>query len=529
MTWFDFIRRSKEAVVAQEVPMRSNNPYQKKDVSVLAQQYRLQLQRLNNAIPLSESERNECLQPLINDLMRWIQLLPASESHHHSYPGGLLIHSLEGAYFASQLASYHAIFKSESPRQKYQNRERWIVAAVVMLLIHDVGKVFDMDVQDEHAHRWNPNQGSLFDWLEQRNSQEYFVEWVEGRQHKAHELRSLRMAYRWLLPDVLIRYLSADTRVPILSGIEEAIVFGRGPLAEILRQAEAQSIDADQLSRHQDERLLLRLPSVVGSVLNIIHSFLKEGTWSVNQPDSFVFVTDEGVFLRLVPSAVESILDEASSQGIKRLPTTQEGLTKILADAGLLIGRDGRSDVDGYSWMIYRGNGEPDILNCLLFKSPFALFDAKSLPSPISVCTTRIFDAGSEVPKQCQVDPMAKEVLIKEESIEPTEPVKDEEACCTSFEVHRVLLEPLTDDELKRFVPRLLNTVVEHCLQKGYLGRKPIEVREGYLCVSSHALERVLKNHKISQKVVQICAKLRTMTPKIEIDFVEHRIILIWK
>jgi hypothetical protein len=78
-----------------------------------------------------------CRQVLNNDqLLKSFVSLPASKRHHHSYPGGLLAHSLECALIvARNLEILHDISRSE--------KETTIVAA----LLHDIGKTQTLGCQ----------------------------------------------------------------------------------------------------------------------------------------------------------------------------------------------------------------------------------------------------------------------------------------------------------------------------------------------------------------------------------------------
>ncbi|MDO1762441.1 TraI domain-containing protein, partial [Escherichia coli] len=52
---------------------------------------------IGSSLGLSAQSERRDVEPLIQQLAEFVQLLPASESHHHAQPGGLLIHLLEVA------------------------------------------------------------------------------------------------------------------------------------------------------------------------------------------------------------------------------------------------------------------------------------------------------------------------------------------------------------------------------------------------------------------------------------------------
>lgn len=85
---------------------------------------------------------------LFNDLLmtKWLSL-PASKHHHHSFPGGLIVHSIEVA----QLVQKHLQFIESEVSQA--ERDITILAA----LLHDIGKTQTLD-QNHHT-----NLGRLVD------------------------------------------------------------------------------------------------------------------------------------------------------------------------------------------------------------------------------------------------------------------------------------------------------------------------------------------------------------------------------
>ena len=69
-----------------------------------------------------------------------VQLLPASESHHHSSYGGLLEHSLETGLNALKLRRGKMLPVGANAEVIERKKEIWSYAIFTAALLHDVGK-----------------------------------------------------------------------------------------------------------------------------------------------------------------------------------------------------------------------------------------------------------------------------------------------------------------------------------------------------------------------------------------------------
>jgi hypothetical protein len=61
----------------------------------------------------------------IRRFMAFVQLLPASESHHHAQPGGLLLHALETANLALHLRRAQVLPPGVAPEDIQRREHRW--------------------------------------------------------------------------------------------------------------------------------------------------------------------------------------------------------------------------------------------------------------------------------------------------------------------------------------------------------------------------------------------------------------------
>jgi hypothetical protein len=107
-------------------------------------------------------------QPVILQVAAWVQLLPASEAHHHAQPGGLLTHMMETAHYALRFRQGHLLPVGAPPEEIPEKKHRWTYAVFLAALLHDIGKpVADANVmlykQERNAGRWHPLAGSMVD------------------------------------------------------------------------------------------------------------------------------------------------------------------------------------------------------------------------------------------------------------------------------------------------------------------------------------------------------------------------------
>lgn len=59
-----------------------------------------------------------------------VQLLPASESHHHSHIGGMLDHGLEVIAFSAKLRQSYVLPPNVAPEEQSKQRDAWTAAAI---------------------------------------------------------------------------------------------------------------------------------------------------------------------------------------------------------------------------------------------------------------------------------------------------------------------------------------------------------------------------------------------------------------
>ncbi|MDU2244348.1 MAG: TraI domain-containing protein, partial [Haemophilus parainfluenzae] len=120
--------------------------------SELRQKY---LNLLWQQVSMTQDMFNELYKKPIERYAEMVQLLPASESHHHSHLGGMLDHGLEVLSFSAKLRQSYVLPQNAAPEEQSKQRDAWTAAVIYAALVHDIGKVIvDIDIQLKDGSRW---------------------------------------------------------------------------------------------------------------------------------------------------------------------------------------------------------------------------------------------------------------------------------------------------------------------------------------------------------------------------------------
>ena len=179
----------------------------------------------------------------INSFALKVQLLPASESHHHSSYGGLLEHSLETGLNALKLRRGKMLPVGASAEVIEREKEIWSYAIFTAALLHDVGKPLTDQiitlVSETPSRKFNP----LTETLKEDNV--YHLSFRRGRKYRSHENLPLLLAGN-LVPKIGLNWITSNPDI-----LDEWTLCLTG------RKSEAESIGklitkADQISTAQN-------------------------------------------------------------------------------------------------------------------------------------------------------------------------------------------------------------------------------------------------------------------------------------
>lgn len=486
-------------------------------------------------LPLEETVIDNVVMPVIRNLILHLHLLPASEAHHHSGIGGLLVHSLQTARVAVQLADQMAPPQEMTPQMRYRFRHLVPVAVSLGMLLHDCGKTNDMAVVAENGDEWMPDAKPLTLWLDAH--EHYFVYWRQDREHKRHELTSMRFAYSRLLTQEALNYLVENRAMTLFDAVAEAVLLGSGCFAALCKSAEQRSIEDEKIEKRNAcvAGVQVSVP-LMSLILRSIKALIANGEWQINSQEGPIFMTSEGVFLVVNEKTGQQIRTAAMrEEGAEQVPGTTESILRILEDSGVIaVGAEDREE--GF-WQVKPREGTARGFPCVKFLGDIQalvpdgvlskVLEARSEQSVVTILSDETKDKSLISDRLTQmVEPKEQQTNQEKKDTTPnktldlmslrapkgrflaesTEQTSGDEAKRFSGEQKQLSREELlncTDVRLDRqtcmqFCQRLMRTAATQLLQgKGELVVDGVRTSGKWLTASSCEFEKVLERQQI--------------------------------
>ena len=540
----DIPEHSDKSLSPAAYPQQFGMAVQPQPARFFFRRYAAELHQLLDSIPLGEQDIDRLIMPLIVSIADNMNVLPASESHHHSGIGGLFIHSVQCAAAAVAAAENVPFDRDRTLEERYHNRNRWIVAAAVMALCHDAGKVFDMRIVREDGTQWKPVNESLWNWAEREAVQSFYIVWDQTRTHKRHELRSVRLMYERLLPAALINYLCEVCDDEILVAMEDAIVSGKGALADVLRAAETSSLATDAADRrHLGARFTDSSSPLLLPILTAIVELIRSTSWSVNREHGQVFVTTGGTFIHLSEKAAADVYDAACRLQAPYVPSTPEGLGRVLLETQLIEANPQETEPEMVPfWSISLGDSLGQISGCVKMADPLRIFPDGSIPQSLPLGQSPKEKSTEEssvrplpaigtflAPKSDFISPASESVPASpaEQPKPKPDPAVSAGSSQSDGELISLFSKPIPRNQAKELVEKLLEEVSRQMLAgTGSLIGKVSRSEDGTLRASSVKIEALLRGAGFDQNLQKLVLSVCRHPTNMVIDLKGHNVVL---
>ncbi|WP_313025579.1 MobH family relaxase [Pseudomonas lopnurensis] len=302
-----------------------------------------------------------------------VQLLPASEMHHHAYPGGLLDHGLEIIAYALKLRQSHLLPPGAAPEDQSAQAEAWTAGVAYGALLHDIGKIaVDQQVELASGKTWRPWHGPI--------AEPYRMRFVRGRDYHQHPAAGSLLVPQILSPAVL----DWIAGIPLLFGQLAFVLSGHydqaGALGEIIIKADKASV-AKALGGNPAKAMAVATApqdSLQGRLLRGLRQMIRESgadaPFRLNQPGASGWLTDDALWLvsKPVSDRLRALL---MNQGMEGVPTRNSRLFDELQAHGIIQATPGKTPKAIWDCTIQDPSGWKQTLT-MLRVSPALIWEA---------------------------------------------------------------------------------------------------------------------------------------------------------
>ncbi len=290
----------------------------------------------------SEAYKRDLL-PSLERYAEYVQLVPASESHHHANRGGLLAHTLETIFYALTLRTGHLLPRNGGAEVTAAQRDHWTYALFFAALLHDVGKpVADLRVEmrmpkSADSVRWMPLSGSMV----AHRAEQYLVNFApkSERDYAAHGKLGLTLLHQ-LVPSTALTFLSRcpdamKELTEFLNGVKS------GALADIVREADQRSTKRNVEGGSRARFATARSIPLNELLMNAMQDMLRQGgLLPLNRDGAIGWVYDGSCWFvgkRLADTVREFIVSRAGPE--VSIPGTEKNdrLFDCWQEYGLLV------------------------------------------------------------------------------------------------------------------------------------------------------------------------------------------------
>ena len=313
-----------------------------------------------------------------------VQLLPASQNHHHAHLGGMLDHGLEIVAYALKIRQTYLLPIGAPPESQSAQAEAWTAAAAYAALIHDLGKIIvDVHIELEDGQIWHPWHGPI--------KRAYRFRFVSGRNYQLHGAAAALIYTQVLTPDIL-DWLTGFSElwaqlIFILAGHYEHA----GILGEIVVKADQASV-AQALGGNPLRALSAPKQSLQRQLADGLR-YLVRDTLRLNQADGPAdgWLTHDALWLVSKPIA-DQLRAYLLTQGVEGIPSSNATFFNMLQDQGVI--QTNAQDKAIWKATIDNGRGWRNTFTLLRLSPALIWTDANDRPAAYSG-TVQVDESGT--------------------------------------------------------------------------------------------------------------------------------------
>lgn len=314
-----------------------------------------------------------------------VQLLPASQAHHHAYPGGLIVHTLSVIEYAINERQKYTLPLASEPEVIEAQKNLWTYAVFVAALLHDIGKAVTMawyiDAAQDKIR--NPAAGTLL----QQGCKHYTLKFRPTQYYKLHERLGL-LYLSQLLDSTSLDYLTRDLDIfAEVLGYVSADRASWGSIGAIVSTADQMSVADDLRIASQTGRPRqfagAELENFGERLLKAFRLLIEERKLAANRPGAILYLSDDQRYVYAVAKTIaEKLREKMQALGATDVPADNTRIFDELQQHGLIEATETGHAIFNIHVSIPHANFEQDFTTLKIDSRK--LFTVASLPAKMA-------------------------------------------------------------------------------------------------------------------------------------------------
>ena len=314
-----------------------------------------------------------------------VQLLPASQAHHHAYPGGLIVHTLSVIEYAINERQKYTLPLASEPEVIEAQKNLWTYAVFVAALLHDIGKAVTMawyiDTAQDKIR--NPAAGTLL----QQGCKHYTLKFRPTQHYHLHERLGLLFLPQ-LLDSISMDYLTRDLDIfSEVLGYVSADRASWGSIGAIVSTADQMSVAADLRIATQTGRPRQFAGADIENfgerLLKAFRLLIEERKLAANRPGAILYLSDDQRYVYAVAKTIaEKLREKMQALGATDVPADNTRIFDELQQHGLIEATANGHAIFTIHVSIPHANFEQDFTTLKIDSRK--LFTVASLPAKMS-------------------------------------------------------------------------------------------------------------------------------------------------
>ena len=326
------------------------------------------LAHIRRIVQIDDATYQSLYQETLERFAVLVQLMPASQAHHHAVPGGMFVHTLEVLEIALTLRRQYKLPQFASEKQQEDERHLWTYAVFLATILHDVGKRltlcrFILDDERELAP-FSTDPAKLA-------GRHYRIVFNDSKYHALHEQIGLAFIGHLLSP------LAQDFILPRLHVMQQVMGYIHDDddtaaiIGKIVREADQRST-GDSLQHIPTRKFKgATLENIGERLMTRLRHLLADNRFAINTHNGNVYTTGDfhtGYTYILSKTLADTLRNSLREDGQTDIPSDNNRIFDILGEHGFAE-RNANADGKVMHYLKRTLQGKSDTYTVLKFRT----------------------------------------------------------------------------------------------------------------------------------------------------------------